>query len=432
MKYITEVGLTNYQGHKDTVVRFGPGFNAIVGESDMGKSALKRGIEAVLYNRYVSEEDIRIGETSFENYVLFSDGTKITRAKGKRLNRYVIDYPNGESLELNNFGVGIPQEVLDAHGMYLVDVGRKGQSLNCADQLDGPFFLKNTPGERAKIISSIANTQVVDEAVYNTLRDYRAEKSQLKELNSDNKKLEKELKEFEYIEEAKLALSNLENDYDLLLNLQSRYLDNKNKFESINNDILMAAKQNAIIELYRDCEIQQAQLDLLISDFTNYRNLDIKFKSYTFDVNRKESLTRDITTLVGIEEVLEKVSALENDMHKYTKLRKELDEYISLKKQQDIMQSKINLMDDVSHVPEEIDLLLNDIRKYNQLRSKQDEINVLLNRKAKGVQVIKEIEDNLNKAVTVYQEELAKHGKCPTCFSEVTPSQFEQIRENLI
>lgn len=432
MKYITEVGLSNYQGHKNTVVRFDSGFNTIVGESDKGKSALKRGIEAVLYNRYVSEEDIRIGEDRFENYVLFSDGTKITRAKGKRLNKYVIDYPNGETLELNNFGVGIPQEVLDAHGMYLVDVGRKGQSLNCADQLDGPFFLKNTPGERAKIISSIAKTQVVDEAVYNTLREYRAEKSTLKELNSENKKLEKEAKEFEYIEEAKIALTNLENDYDLLVNLHSRYLDNKGKFESINNDTILAANQRAIIELYRDCEIQQAQIELLIGDFNNYRNLDNKFKSYSFDVSRKESLSRDIVNLEGIEDVLEKVVALEADMNRYSKLRKEVDSYISLKKQQQAIEERLNVMSDVSHVPEEIDALLHDIRKYNQLKSKQDEINVLLGRKEKGVQVIKDIDDKLNNAISVYQNELAKHGKCPTCFSEVTPSQFEQIRDNLI
>ena len=82
MREIVEVGLKNFQSHKDTVVNFESGFNVVVGPSDSGKTAIKRGIESVLYNKYVGAEYIRGGEKSFSNYILFNEGLYLSSVAG--------------------------------------------------------------------------------------------------------------------------------------------------------------------------------------------------------------------------------------------------------------------------------------------------------------------------------------------------------------
>lgn len=433
MRYIVEVGLKNFQSHKDSVINFEQGFNVLVGASDSGKTAIKRGIEAVLYNKHVSDEFIMEGEKNFSNYVLFNDGLRITREKGGRgLNRYLIEYPGGEEVELNNFGVKVPQEVLDAHGMHLVELGKEVDSLNCAHQLAGPFFLQNTPGERAAIIGSIAKTQVIDEAVSDTMSKHREQKKELKSLQATNKTLEKGLAAYEtWIGEARELMDELDKDYTEL----TQYAQKLNKLGStmnaLENNVIKAAMQRNIMEVYDDIEIQEAKLMDVISRFNKVMSLENKLNRVEADRARKADLETIANTYLGLDEVSEETDKIQAMLSKYNGISKKVSDIeASIAKRREL-EVIVSSYSDTDSILQAVEILEKDIARYNNLARKVESLSGLITRKQKGEEVIKSLNNSLNESLNRYQTALQTLGKCPVCYSIITEEQFSNIKENL-
>ena len=433
MREILEVGLKNYQSHKNTVINFESGFNVIIGASDSGKTAIKRGIESVLYNRYVSDEYIRYGEKSFSNYVLFNDGLKITREKGGRgLNKYIIDYPNGETLELNNFGTKVPDEVLNAHEMYLISLGKEIDSLNCAHQLSGPFFLQNTPGERASIIGSIAKTQVIDEAVSDTLSKHREQKKALKIFTSSNKEIEKGISAYElWIDEARDIMNKLEDDYNQLTKYNRTYETLENSFNLLEQNNIKAAVQRNIINLYQDIQIYESKLTDIIDKFNKLNMLESKFNRLDYDLNRKELLISTINKYNDIENIDNNICEIIDILKSYNSISNKIDLLESSVIQRTKLENIIESYKGTDEIITELNELEKMIFKYNNLNKKIENLTTLLTRKQKGEVVIKNLNDSLQLSIKKYQDMLDALGKCPTCYSIMTDEQLENIKNNL-
>lgn len=433
MREIVEVGLKNFQSHKDTVVNFESGFNVVVGPSDSGKTAIKRGIESVLYNKYVGAEYIREGEKSFSNYILFNDGLKITREKGGRgLNRYLIEYPDGNQLELNNFGVKVPQEVLDAHGMYLVELGKETDSLNCAYQLSGPFFLQNTAGERAAIIGSIAKTQVIDEAVSDTMSKHREKRKELKLIQATNKQLEKSIDSYnEWIDEARVLMNSLEEDYQQLAKKVNSYEKYSSTLKALEENNIKAAMERSVIDAYQDIQLQESRLNELLDKFAKVKNLENKFNRMDSDINRKQQLELITKTYADVDIISEQVDEVLVAMNKYNSISKKVELINKNIVQQNSLQKIINGYNGTDDVIEDISKLEKDIARYNELSKKLNNYDALMSRKERGTQVVSNLNMSLNKALRDYQNALEVLGKCPVCFSIITEEQFSNIKENL-
>lgn len=433
MREIVEVGLKDFQSHKNTVVNFESGFNVVVGASDSGKTAIKRGIESVLYNRYVGTEYIREGQKSFSNYVLFNDGLKITREKGGRgLNRYLIEYPDGQTLELNNFGVKVPQEVLDAHGMHLVELGKETDSLNCAYQLSGPFFLQNTPGERAAIIGSIAKTQVIDEAVSDTMSKHREQKKELKSLQSSNKQIEKKIEEYdEWIHEAKTLMDSIESDYEELVKRVDKHTKLNSTISSLENNEINASIQRNIIDMYSDIYVQESRLAEIISKFNSMKLLENKYNKLQLDIERKSKLEVDINAFVGIEKCLgyiDEITILANKYNSISNKISNIEELISKKSQ---LENVINSFSGADNTLDEIIKLEKDVVKYNDLVRKVDALEALNQRRQKGESILNSLCENISNSIVKYQKALDELGVCPVCYSVITEEQFKNIKNNL-
>lgn len=433
MREIIEVGLKDFQSHKNTVVNFKSGFNVVIGASDSGKTAIKRGIESVLYNRYVGAEYIREGQKSFSNYVLFNDGLKITREKGGRgLNRYLIEYPDGQSLELNNFGVKVPQEVLDAHEMYLVELGKEVDSLNCAYQLSGPFFLQNTPGERAAIIGSIAKTQVIDEAISDTMSKHREYKKELKALQTSNKQIEENISKYnEWIDEAKILMDNIEKDYNELVECMNKHSKLNSTISLLENNEVTASIQRNIIDMYSDIHIQETKLMEIISKFNNFKALESKYNKLNLDIERKNNLENKIHSYENIEECVQYIDEVSTLFNKYNSISNK----ISLLNQSIVKKNDLeNIIESFSgtdEILENIDILAKDISKYNDLVKKMNSLESLNQRKAKGESIIDSLSKNIDNSITKYQTALDELGVCPVCYSVITDEQFNNIKNNL-
>lgn len=428
--FIQEVGLKNYQAHSNTVVDFIDGDNAIIGASDSGKTALKRAIECVLYNDHSGVDYIKEGEESFSVYVLLSDGTKITRERGKkRLNRYIIE-KDGEKLVLENFGKNVPEEVTSVHKMFKVKIGKKMDSLFSARQLDGPFFLQNTPEERGAIISSIAKTEVIDEAVNMTLsnlREQRKEKKVLeKSLKEDNKKLE----DFSYLDECEMLLESIKRSFTDLKIIVNNFNVNKSNLSNLAQAKIKKSKQESILEIFDDINNTIVEFEIISTKSKEINKIKKDFYKLIVALDEKTSLENIIVDLSDINEMINKSNNLEEILFKCNNYQKLFNSTKLLKNKLTSLENKINTLEDIDSVINLIeDNIIPKIVKYNNLCNIYKELNELCIREENGIKFISNKNKQINQKIEEYENGLLSLGKCPTCFNDIS---VEKVKAGLM
>ena len=432
--YILEVGLKNYQSHSNTIVPFSKGVNAIIGGSAEGKTAIKRAIECVLYNRYSTADYIKEGEDKYTVYIKFSTGHIITRERGrKRGNKYIIEYPDGTKSEFSSFGKNVPEEVTDIHKMYLIDIGkRKNESLNCAYQLDGPFFLQDTPQDRAAIIGSIAKTQLTDKAVVLTLEKSNSIKTQMKAKEKQAKTLKEKIDSLEFVSVARVLLDEIKNKYTYLKETKRKYEESKEKVEYIKSQSIEQAKKRVIIEAYSDCEATLSRIDLLTELVRRYNRAFNDLK-YLDDALKNLCKVKDIIlNLDEVDELSETCENIETLLSKYNKSKKLFDNIFILENQKENNENIVNNLTDLDELTELVDLLEIDMKKLSTVKEIKGEIDVLDKRIEKGKSVISQLSDNINQKTKEYSDLLIESGKCPTCFSVIDNDVVEQVENEFI
>ena len=78
--------IQNFQSHKKTILRLHSGMNAIIGDSDVGKSSIIRAATLVLANKPSGDSfqsNFTDKDTVVEIKLNDDEGTTITRIKGK-------------------------------------------------------------------------------------------------------------------------------------------------------------------------------------------------------------------------------------------------------------------------------------------------------------------------------------------------------------
>lgn len=147
---ITTLHLKNFQSHKDTLLEFGAGVNAVVGCTDSGKSAIIRAIYLLAENKPTGNAFIRNGNTDVFVTATLDDGTEIQRAKGSK-NQYLL---NGDVF--NAVGMSVPAEITTA---LAIDT-----NISFQRQSSPYFLLHSTPSERGKLLDEFSGMSVVGES----------------------------------------------------------------------------------------------------------------------------------------------------------------------------------------------------------------------------------------------------------------------------
>lgn len=203
---IKAIHLRNFQSHKNTSLRFDKGVNSIVGLSDSGKSAILRAFNWVINNKPSGEE--------FKSYwggdtevIVELDTYQITRGRGKKGNYYILEGVDGYTQEFKAFGQDVPKEITSVLNM---------SDINMSYQMDAPFLIGSSPGEVAQILNKTVNLDVIDSAVSNIRKKKGQAEQEYKHAREESEKLTSKLKEFEYLQEAEIAVSKLEEYCSLL------------------------------------------------------------------------------------------------------------------------------------------------------------------------------------------------------------------------
>ncbi len=320
---IRQLRIQNFQSHKDTVLKFHPGVNVILGSSDAGKSAILRALFWALRNRPLGDgfRSDWGGETAVT--VTFDDNRSITRVKGAGgKNQYLLDEQTG-TLTFNAFGNDPPEEIVQAHNL--------DEQLNIQSQIDPFFLLQSSPGEVARYLNRIAHLDDIDRVVKGLDSHYRRLNNEKAQLSAQLNELEQDLARFDGLESIEADLTNLEFIDGKLNSVQQkirRYQDAVRKVEQLQEKVADQKRRLSIEPLVRDCEEILAKIDRIEKRQADLVRLRRSILRRRVAVERAKRQTRMES---AVENALKLSDDLEGAAFRHSRLRGKLDRLTQLR-----------------------------------------------------------------------------------------------------
>jgi len=316
---IKSARLQEFQSHKDTTLQFSAGLNAILGESDKGKTSVLRGIDWAMNNRPGGDAFCRHGSKETTVTVTLDADTTIERAKGKA-NTYKI---NGGA-PLAGFGQGVPEKVTRLFNMGDINIQR---------QFDGPFLLNESSGEVARRLNEIADLQIIDTTIANNNRALREAATDIAVCAAKRDETEEAMEELAF-------LDDLKEDLDKLHVLEARYVSVEGEREDL-SDVVEAIQtlledndyewMEGVGEAIADLQAKEAALDAVATEkaLLGQRHSDAVDLNGVIDILSEE--LKGVPALAQLEKrktqhttVTQQIQFLHGDICEYRKNKKAL------------------------------------------------------------------------------------------------------------
>lgn len=475
MKYIEKVILENFQSHKNSIIEFDNQLNVIVGPSDSGKTAILRGIRWALYNEPSGDYFIREGSSECSVTVIFNDGTRVKRYRSKSKNTYFLYDSDDNETKFEGFGTSVPQEIIDKIGIKKILLDSDlSNSINLSDQLEGAFLLSEKASTRASSIGRLVGVNIIDDALRETLRDNRNLSNNKKSAEENILQLEKELLEYDYLDELKNNINKIEKIKDEIQQ-KDELIDKYKNLSQKYSAILQEKKDlNFYIEKLKDITL----IDNILSNISSDINMLNYFKKQNNMINKlylyKEENIKIINSLSSIniaEDNIIKMTSLYNIGTKLVKYKSkfkliqcEINKFhivLDKLKYLDILQDNIDVINNnicelkKLNIINERDMSLKKslaigIRYVEKLQeidiiSKvyidlQEKINLLISLRALFITynsnkdefmrisiLAQKYKNEVATQISNYKELLLKQEVCPLCFSIIDDDKIEHI-----
>lgn len=314
---IRSVIIKNYESHEETKLDFTPGVNAIVGESDQGKSSILRAINWVATNRPTGDSFRSHwgGETSVE---IIKDEYTVCRIKGRE-NKYTLQHLDEKPIEFKAMGTNVPIEITKALGI---------DPINVQGQFDGHFLLPPiSPGERAKQINQYVDLEIIDTTIANINSTLRALKKKSTDEEAQIVKYKEELDKYKYLSDADKALTDIEKTNNRIKNIRTD-LCNLEDLKMALEDI-----EEELVE-YDGVEEAEKELDVLIAlnedkekNAASLNKLNAIAEEYTEVTQQIEQLNKiDEKAFNEIESLYDKKKKSEKDLDRLMCLAEDIEE----------------------------------------------------------------------------------------------------------
>jgi len=305
---IQKLKLKAFQAHKSSELEFCSGVNAIVGESDEGKTSIIRALYWASQNKpsggdFISDFSKR-GECSSTIVV---DGNEVTRFKNKSKNEYRINDQPFKALGKS----GVPDEVKSILQM---------DDLNFQNQMDAPFLLSKNGGDLAKYLNKVADLEIISTSLTKAKSLVDTANGDIKRKEAEVESNKAELEEYNWIDQAEKELLQLEDDNYEFKNsesLQEYLIDTLEECD----DLVEA------LEKYTDNDDEEYQIKLLIEEFKNYQAQEIHLNSFKSDLNALESISDKIDNLPFDKKEIESIADLSTLIDSF---QVEKDNYLDL------------------------------------------------------------------------------------------------------
>ena len=340
---LRKLRIINFESHEDTIIEFSDGFNAIIGDSDGGKSSIIRALSAVCYNRW-SADMMRVGahECVIE---LTTDKGIVTLIKNlkEKVNAYeCILFSNNEKIRFETIGTSVPDIVFEITGMRELDLGDTKDTPNVMYQLEKHYMLAEINGKSctsnliARVFDRVIGLGGMEELISEISSNMINNKKQITKNNEAidnlrnkmNSNLEIENKDAK-LQKAKLLLDEINElkkiyervcFYDIEINkLRGRWKNLDNKSISIDTDLAknILEKLNSLVISYK----QIANLFLKYENKINIQNnIDKHIKSLKYiDQNQIDKLKSMCNVLYKMDKLISKFNDKNDSLLKINK-----------------------------------------------------------------------------------------------------------------
>lgn len=346
-----KIHIKNFQSHKDTTIELIPGVNALLGISDVGKSAVIKAIRWVVENSPSGDEFVSWwgGDTSVS--LDFGD-VAITRIRGKSVNEYRIKREGKKEQILSGFGQSSP--LTDPR---LISVG---EALNLRDfnlhtQHQGNFLLSDGGGAVNRYINRILNMEVIDRAVSNIESDLKHHRSQIAVEKESIKRLEADLQGFNFLGEADARLKILEANRSAWDAKESRYNDLYDAYEEAKSIESKLANIRKIVCL-KETSVRLDKKSKEIESLKQKRN---NLKNTIKEIESIENLIGIKSKIVGLKSRIISLIGRNNSILEKSKKCNNLENTI---KDIQANENKLELLkNNISRMKEEFDKLMPDV-----------------------------------------------------------------------
>ncbi len=396
MKYIKELNLNNFESWKDNIIQFDKGLNIIIGNSDSGKSASFRALDAVINGKF-KDSSITFGKKKSEIKIIFDNNHFASRIRGKKEN--IIQYDN---LVFERIGKEIPNEYFEALGNTKLDLNDdKSIDLCLYSQFANHFFITSSDIEKSKIIGAACGINIIDKIVENINTDIRHNNTDIKYLKNT-------------IDEQQIKVNKLE------LDVKSK----KQKLEQLNSIInrinLNYDKLIKIYSIYQNLTQTLIQIQTLkskIQILNSKLNLNSKLK---FKIQNLNLLFQIINSNLQIQTLKSKIQILNSKLNLNSKLKTKIDSLILLITSKNLMFNIKNFKSSIQNINSKLNLnskLKTKIENLNLLFEKRNIIkNLLLNMNNVKQQIQikdKQLQEKINEKENLHKTT----GICPLCGS---------------
>lgn len=267
---IKRLCIENFQSHYESGFTFSEGVNAIIGESDQGKSSVLRALNWLINNRPLGES-FRSHWAKEENKntivsIVLDDNIVIQRIKGNKDNLYHLT--DKTQKEFKALGSEVPVDIQKALNF---------SELNIQKQLDAPFLLSESPGEIARFLNQIVNIDNIDASLKKIDSSIRKNKAETIFNEKELKVTEEELKEYEWVLEAEEEFKKIQKQNTTWEKLSDKLIDLSNliyqfeEIEEVEYDIKKAEKEFSLIQkqlvAFDDLFQEREVLSILIDKF---------------------------------------------------------------------------------------------------------------------------------------------------------------------
>lgn len=480
MIYIKKIELHNFQSHEYTEMEFDRGLNVILGNSDVGKTAILRAIKWALYNEPKGDYFIRQGEKEVSVKVTFSNGVVVERAKTQSKNSYFLVDSSGNEMRFEGFGIDVPKEITDVTNMYKVPLDNSNNKtiLNIAEQLDGPFLLNEQASLRASAIGRLIGVNYVDDALRNVVRDNKRTNQEIVELRKNRDDLKEQLDEFSYIKDYKEKyekitrirnkIKDLQDRLDFCFKLKENLDKNKIELEEISNLVEKFKNLNKLEIIIPNLENSLLKKNNFENYFNKIEKTDREIELINSNLNKLKSLDDLSLRVSKINENKNSLAIYENLFDKYKKTIKELSEVIkdlkNYKNNDEIQRISENLENkmvfyskiygyrvDLNNMNSKLALGNNYIKNFDN-NEKIDFISKSIEDKSKNLKKLKDIkenfkdlslkifetnnelkklDENIKDCTASYEKTILDVGVCPFCYSKIDDQSIEHIKYHL-
>ena len=204
---ISRLKLHNFYGHKDTSIDLHPNVNAIVGETDAGKTSILRGIYWVLFNRPSGNAMVSTWNRDKKGSQIKSTLASITigkdriaRYKSKGKNAYKVVRGDREKV-LEAIRSDVPDEVAAIANMGDVNIQR---------QMDSPFLVSQSPADVARYLNSLIRLDAIDNVLAGAENRRRQINRDISTADEEINGCARELWKSEWVDKASIIVARME------------------------------------------------------------------------------------------------------------------------------------------------------------------------------------------------------------------------------